>query len=155
MINQRHSTSEVPWLATQINHNNKQTLSVFSQSFWPPYVLLSFKYIIFKSYLKGSEHFTISRYLSLNTRTRIIFLKFNVTTLFSTSQSSFTSHNQRDQPRKSRVLSWLCITYSLPKSVVSLFHRYVFVYFLPHNGKGILCPSVCVCSVAQSCPSLL
>ena len=37
-------------------------------------------------------------------------------------------------------------TFSLPKSVVSLFHRYVLVYFLPHSGKDTLCLSLCVCS---------
>ena len=101
---------------------------------------------MFKSYLKCSEHFTISRYSSLNPRTRIIFLKFKVTTLFSASQSSFTSRNQRDQPRKSRVCYHDCASLLLCLSLQHLSSIGTSCStFFPIMAKP-LCVFLCVCA---------
>lgn len=90
--------------------------------------------LFLKASLKGSQHFTISRYSSLNPPTRIIFLKFKLITLFPTSHSSFTSHNQKEQTRKSFVCyhGYASLFFAYVYSP-SLYHRYVLFYFLPHN----------------------
>lgn len=95
--------------------------------------------LFLKASLKGSQHFTISRYSSLNPPTRIIFLKFKLITLFPTSYSSFTSHNQKGTKRKPFVCyhDYASLFFAYVYSP-SLYHRYVLFYFLPHNGNDPL-----------------